>query len=214
MLENLSAENIKEEFKSNKTARLVTYIVGGIIVLVLGYFVYRQFIYKPANVKSTELGYQGLNYAFIDSTDMAIEALVPHVNKYDGKQGGEVAQFVLGRQYMQKGEYKKALESLEDVNVTDTYIRVHTIGLQGDCHSELKKYEDAVDLYLEASEAHENDYTTPLYLFKAALVTELKLKNPEEAAKMYQRIKDSYLQYGNTKSIDKYIARAKYKKSV
>ncbi len=214
MLENISAENIKKEFKSNKTARLVTYIVGGIVVLVLGYFLYRQFIWKPANVQSTEKGYAGLNYAFMDSTDMAIDELRPHVKKYNGKQGGEVAQFVLGRQYMAKGEFKKALDELENVNVDDTYVRVHTIGLQGDCHSELKKYEDAVELYIEASEAHENDYTTPYYLFKAALLTELKLKNPEEATIMYQKIKDNYLQFGNTQSIDKYINRAKFKKSI
>ncbi len=214
MLENLSTENIKEEFKSNKTARLVTYIVGGIIVLVLGYFLYRQFIWKPANVQSTEKGYAGLNYAFMDSTDIAIDELAGHVKKYDGKQGGEVAQYVLGRQYMAKGEFKRALKELEDVDVSDTYVRVYSIGLQGDCLSELKKYEDAVEKYIEASEAHDNDYTTPYYLFKAALVTELKLKNPEEATEMYQNIKDNYLQYGNTKSIDKYIARAKYKKSI
>lgn len=214
MLDNLSPENIKEEFKSNKTARLVTYIVGGLIVLILGYFLYRQFIWKPANVKSTEAGYIGLNYATMDSTDLAIDDLRATVKKYDGKQGGEVAQFVLGRQYMEKGEFKKALEELEGVKVEDTYVRVHAIGLQGDCKSELKEYEDAVALYIKASEANENDYTTPLYLFKAALLTELKLKDPKAALEMYTTIKDNYLQFGNTKTIDKYIARAKYKKSI
>jgi tetratricopeptide (TPR) repeat protein len=214
MLENLSTENLKEEFKKNKTARLVTYVVGGIIVLVLGYFLYRQFIWKPANAKSTEAGYLGLNYASMDSTDLAIDDLRATVKKYDGKQGGEVAQYLLGRQYMEKGEFKKALEELEGVKVEDTYIRVQTIGLQGDCYSEMKDYDEAIEMYMKASKAAENDYSTPLYLFKAALLTELKMQEPEKALEMYQNIKDNYLQFGNTKTIDKYIARAKYKKSI
>ncbi|MDG2463771.1 MAG: hypothetical protein P8M61_01670 [Crocinitomicaceae bacterium] len=212
MLENLSAEKIKEEFKSNKTARLVTYMVGGLIVLILGFFLYRIFISGPKNEKSMEAGYVGWNYAGMDSTDMAIDELRGTVKKYDGYVGGENAQYILGRQYMSKGEFKKALKELEGVDVEDTYVRVDAIGLQGDCYSEMKKYPDAVELYIEASEATENDYSTPRWLFKAALVTELKLNDPQKAAEMYQKIKDNYLQFANTKTIDKYINRAKYKK--
>ena len=212
MLENLSPDNLKNEFKSNSKVRIVTYAVGGILVLALGYFAYHQFIWKPANVKSTEVGYAGLNYAAMDSTDLAIEELTPIVKKYDGKVGGEVAQFVLARQLMAKGEYKKALDNLEGVNVEDTYVRVYAIGLQGDCYSELKDYDEAVAHYLKASTENENDYTTPMYLFKAGLVTELKLKDPETATEYYQTIKDKYLQFGNQKTIDKYLARAKNKK--
>ncbi|MGJ8661891.1 MAG: tetratricopeptide repeat protein [Bacteroidota bacterium] len=212
MLENLSPDNLKNEFKSNSKVRILTYAVGGILVLALGYFAYHQFMWKPANVKSTEVGYAGLNYAEMDSTDLAIDELTPVVKKYDGKDGGEVAQFVLARQLMAKGEYKKALDNLEGVDVNDTYVRVYAIGLQGDCYSEMKEYDKAVDFYLEASRANDNDYTTPMYLFKAGLVTELKLKDPETAADYYQKIKDNYLQYGNQKTIDKYLARASNKK--
>jgi len=211
MLEKLSAEKLKEEFKSNKTARMATYLVGGLLVLLLGYFLFHIFVAKPKNEKSKEAGYIGLNYASMDSTDLAIEDLKATVKKFDGYEGGEVAQFTLARQYMEKGDFKKAMKELEGVDVSDTYLSVQTIGLQGDCKSEMKEYSDAVELYMEASEANENDYTTPLYLFKAALLTELKLKDPKKAAEMYQSIKDNYIQFGNTKSIDKYIARAKYK---
>ena len=36
MLEDISGEKIKEQFKSNNQLRLITVIVGGIIVIVLG----------------------------------------------------------------------------------------------------------------------------------------------------------------------------------
>ncbi len=210
MLEDITGESIKEQFKTNKKLRMTTFIVGGIIILVLGYFLYRQFVWMPANEKSKDNYYVGLNYAVADSTDMAIEELGKHVKNYDGKIGGEVAQFVYARQLMAKGEFKKALEELEGVKVDDSYVRVMAIGLQGDCYSEMENYEQAADKYMEAAELNENDHTTPTYLFKAALVAE-ELKDFGKAAELYERIKADYPTFGTTKQIEKYISRAKNK---
>jgi predicted negative regulator of RcsB-dependent stress response len=212
MFENITGDNLKNSFKENKNVRLATIAIGGVVVLAIGYLAYRSFIFKPAELKSMEGGYIGLNYAAMDSTDLAIEELAPFAKKYDGKKGGEVAQFVLARQLMAKGEFQKALNNLSDVDVEDTYIRIHATGLQGDCYSEMKKWDDAVDMYKKASEMDKNDYTTPLYLFKAALLTELKLENPAAAAEMYKEIEDNYLAFGNQKTIGRYIERAKNKK--
>jgi hypothetical protein len=52
-----------------------------------------------------------------------------------------------------------------------------------------------------------------MYLFKAALLLEQKLNNPEKATEVYTEIKDNYLSFSNQKSIDRYIERAKNKKS-
>jgi tetratricopeptide (TPR) repeat protein len=206
MLENLSGRELKQQFKQNSTLRVVTICVGSVIVLVLGYLAYRQFIWKPANVKSNDAYWVGLNYAAKDSTDQAIDELKRAVKKYDGKDGGELAQFVLARQYMAKGDFKKALEELEGVNVNDTYIGTYTLGLQGDCYSEMGKHQEAMDLYVEAAERKENEKTTPEYLFKAALCAE-QMKDFEQAKEYYTRIKDNYLTFSNQKAIDKYIAR-------
>jgi len=206
MLENLSGQDIKSQFKQNKTLRMMTIGIGSVIVLVLGYFAYKQFVHLPADEKSKDAYYTGLIYASKDSTDAAISELSRVVKKYDGKSGGELAQFTLARQYMQKGEFKKALNELEGVNVDDLFISVYTIGLQGDCYSELGKYAEAMDLYEEAANKNENEKTSPEYFFKAALCAE-ELKNNEKALEFYTKIKDNYLNFSNTKMIDKYIAR-------
>jgi predicted negative regulator of RcsB-dependent stress response len=208
MLENLSSQDLKEQFKNNKNLRMITIGVGSIVVLILAYFAYKQFIWKPANEKSKDAYYAGLNYAVKDSVDLAIDELAPVVKKYDGKQGGELAQFVLARQYMTKGEFKKALKELEGVNVNDTYIAVYALGLQGDCYSEMNKFPEALDMYMDAAEKVDNEKTTPEYLFKAALVAE-ELKDFEKATELYTRIKENYTQFSNVKTIDKYIGRVK-----
>lgn len=207
MLEDITGEEIKSQFKSNKNLRLITFAVIGLLVLVLGYFLYRQFIWGPKNEKSVESNYVGLNYAANDSTALAIDELSAHVKKYDGTLGGEQSQFVLARQFMNEGNFEQALKELEGVDLEDTYLSVMSVGLQGDCKSELKQYEDAYSLYMEAAEMQDNDFTTPTYLFKAGIVAE-ELNNWEKAAECYQTIKDDYTTFASSKQIDKYLARA------
>lgn len=207
MLENLSGQEIKNQFKTNKTLRLTTFIVGGIAVVALGYFVYLQFVWNPGNEESKDKYWPGLNLAVADSTDAALAELKPIKERYDGKIGGEIAQFVYARQLMNKGEWQKAIEDLEGVDVEDTYVSIMAIGLKADCLSELEKYEEAANLYLEAADMADNDLTTPTYLKKAGLCAE-QLKDFTMAAECYKRIKDEYLDFARTNSIDKYYARA------
>ncbi len=207
MLEDLSPEEIKEQFKKNKTLQTVAYVVGGLLILVLGYFAYKQFIWKPANEKSKDAYWEALNYVKKDSIDLAIEQLNVAVKKYDGKIGGEVSQFVLARQYMNKKDFKKALDLLEDVDVEDTYVQAMAVGLQGDCYSEMEKYEEASELYLKASKINPNEVTTPMYLFKAGQHLE-EIKNFEKAAECYKQIKKDYPTFASQKTIEKYIVRA------
>ena len=121
-----------------------------------------------------------------------------------------MAQFILARQLMAKGKYKKTLEELDGVKLNDTYLSVYKIGLQGDCKSELKQYKEAKDMYVKAANKNVNDKTTPEFLFKAALVSE-KLNDNSAATDLYTQIKNEYPTFANQKAIDKYIARTKNK---
>jgi TolA-binding protein len=206
MLENISSDNLKEEFKNNSKLRTTTFAVGGLIVVVLGFFLYKQFVSKPNNEKSKGSYYEGLNYAAKDSSDLAITKLKKSVDNYDGHVGGEVAQFVLARQYMAKGEFKKAIDELKSVDLSDTYVSVMAIGLQGDCYSELKDYPKAADLYVKAAEMQDNEYTSPGYLFKAGLCAE-ESKDFEAAKTIYQKIIDNYPTFSDSKRIKKYLGR-------
>ncbi len=212
MLEDISPEQIKDQFKKNRNLRISTYVVGGVVVLILGYFAYRQFMFNPGNEKSKEGYYTGLNFAAADSTDAAIDELRPFVNKNDGYVGGEVAQFVLARQLMAAGEFTQAINELEGVDVDDTYLQAMSVGLIADCYSEMEKYQEAAETYLEAAEINENEMTSPMYLMKAGLCAE-QLKDFETAATCYNRIKDDYPSFAGTKSIEKYIARAENSKT-
>src|SRR5690606_28530109 len=122
--------------------------IGAVLVLGVSYFAYKTFIFNPNNEKSKDSYYAALNYASVDSVDLAIEEAKRGVKKFDGKIGGELNQFILARTLMEKGEFKKALKELEGVKLDDTFLSVAVISLQGDCQSELKQYKEAKKLYL------------------------------------------------------------------
>tara|TARA_B100001287_G_scaffold276569_1_gene287922 strand:- start:2700 stop:3371 length:672 start_codon:yes stop_codon:yes gene_type:complete len=220
MTENFSLEDFKKKFGENRKFRMTTIAMGVIVVLVLGFLSYRQWIWKPANEKSKETYFIALNSIAnegkntladtskaVSKTD-PIKKLQRSVKKYDGKIGGEVSKYILATQYMRKGKYKEALVLLENVHVDDTYVSVEVIGLQGDCESELKNYEKAYALYQDAARKNENDFTSPMYLFKAGLIAE-KLKKPDEAKALYEKIATIYPKsfYAKEKNLDAYIAR-------
>jgi len=206
IMEMLNWEDIKQKFNTNKRFKLYTYIAGGVLALFVLYLGYRQLIWAPSDDKANDGWWTALNYVEKDSTDQAIKVLVPFVKKYDGHVGGEIGQYLLGTQYMKKGQFQQALNQLEDVSVSDTYMSIMTVGLQGDCLSELKNYEGASSAYVEAADMLDNDFTTPMFLFKAGLHAELS-KNYEDATTYFTRIRDDYPDYGNQKTIDKYVAR-------
>ena len=152
MIENLSLDELKANFNNNKKFKFGTYIVGGLLAALLLFFVYRQLIWVPANEKSNDGWWVAMNYISKDSTDQAIKVLVPFVKNNDGKTGGEIGQYLLATQYMKKGEFRKALKNLEGVSIDDSYIRVFSIGLQGDCYSDMKKYDKALEICAAVNE--------------------------------------------------------------
>jgi len=211
MSNNTSFSSVKKQFANNPQLKRITIIVGAVVLLIGGYILYHQFVVVPGEEKAADSYYEGLNYASKDSTDAAIESLRAQVKKYDGYKGGEIAQYTLGRQYMNKGEFKKALTELEGVDLNDTYNSVLVVGLQGDCQSELKQYKEALDLYEEAAGMDDNEFTTPMFLFKAAMVAE-ELKDWEKAKENYEKIRDGYKMYYDQRQIEKYLARVSNRK--
>ncbi|MDC0257392.1 hypothetical protein OAK35_01470 [Crocinitomicaceae bacterium] len=209
MLEDISGQQIKDQFKKNKRLRIIAFSVGGVLLLVLGYFIWYQMFFLPANEKSKDSYWEGLNYAKKDSTEVAVEEFKAAVRKYDGKVGGEVAQFLYARQLMSKGEFKKAFNELEEVDLEDSYVSVLCVGLKADCQSEMEKYSEASKMYLEAANMIDNDFTTPMYLDKAAGCA-VELKDFKKAKKYYKRIIADYPQYATQKDIERYYASVKY----
>ena len=82
------------------------------------------------------------------------------------------------------------------------------IGLIGDANMELNNVDEAIKYYLSASEKSTNQFTTPLFLRKAAFAYEQKSEF-KEALGLYERLKNEYGKTEEAREVEKYIARVK-----
>ena len=80
-------------------------------------------------------------------------------------------------------------------------------GAIGDAFVGLNQLDDALDYYIKAANANENEFTTPLYLLKAGN-TAMELKDYGKAQDLFERINNDFSKSAEAQSIAKFIERA------
>lgn len=206
MSEEISKEELFNQFKENKVLKFSTIIVGVILGAVLIFMGYKQYIYGPKNEESKANVAKGILWMEKDSINLAIEEFEYIIEEYGSYEGAQIARYSLGNIYFEQGRYDDALVVLEDLKLEDTYLMTLAIGTMGDCYSELGDLESAVNMYIKAAKRIDNDITSPQFLFKAGLHAE-EAGDYEKAKDYFQQIQDLYLSFANQKSIEKYIVR-------
>jgi len=76
-----------------------------------------------------------------------------------------------------------------------------------DAFVEIEQPEDALQYYLDAARVKDNNFTSPLYLFRAGNVA-MDLGKYAEAEDYYTTIKDDYSKSEEAKNINIFIQRA------
>ena len=76
----------------------------------------------------------------------------------------------------------------------------------GDAFSELGQNDEAFEYYIKAAELRTNDFTTPVYLMKAANAA-YSLGEKNKALSLYKRIQNEFASSREGQNIGKYISR-------
>ena len=99
---------------------------------------------------------------------------------------------------------------MKDFEADDEMVYPIAKGDIGDAYLELDDKENAIKYYLKAVNASKNDFTTPIYLMKAARVYE-DMGNNEKALELYKKIDTEFHNSTEANSIEKYITRVETK---
>ena len=208
-----------------KNKKLVSGIVIALLVVVGGFFAYTHLYKAPREEKAQAAIFQGQTYFGIGAFNEALNGdnrgytgFLRVMKDFSGTPTANLATGYAGICYAQLGNYKEALNYLNDFKANDALIAPAVTAAMGDCYVELDQLDKAVKAYLDAVKAADRKITTgskvnnsisPLFLMKAALVYEKQQKNAE-ALKVYQRIKDDYVNSYQVQSgeVEKYIERA------
>ena len=80
-------------------------------------------------------------------------------------------------------------------------------GAIGDAYMELDDPDEAMTYYVKAARKNKNEFSSPIYLMKAAKVAEA-LGDYSVAVSHYEEIKKDYSETSEGREVEKYLARA------
>ncbi|MCF6172015.1 MAG: tetratricopeptide repeat protein [Bacteroidales bacterium] len=215
-LENIEETLSKtEQFIVNNQKNIMT-VVLIIVVLILAYFGYSKYYIEPNTLEAHEQMFAAEAFFDADSLDKALYGdgnnlgFLDIADEYSMTKPGNLANYYAGISFLRKGDFDQAINFLESFDGDDHIISCMATGAIGDAYLEKGDNSKAIAYYLEAANKEDNNFTAPLFLFKAAQVHEID-GDFEDAVRVYTRIRKNYSTSNEGRNIEKYIARAKTK---
>ncbi len=199
-----------EEFVQ-KNRNLVLGILAAIILIVAGILGYRYYVQDLDSTAQQDL-FPNQFYHEKDSTNKVINgdginlSMQDIIEDYGSTKSANLAHFYLGVSYLKNGQYQQCIDHMKEFSASDILVQARAYSVIGDAYMELGNFNDAADYYDQAANYKANKFTSPQYLFKAALAYE-KQNNLQAAIDRYQQVIDKY--YGSSEYQDarKYKAR-------
>ncbi|HLT53284.1 MAG TPA: tetratricopeptide repeat protein [Flavobacteriaceae bacterium] len=196
-------------------------VIGVIALVVLGYLGYNEFVLKPKQAEAMNEMFQAKKY-FNDAVNgvekdslftLALNGgegkygMLDIAKEYGSTDAGKLANYYAGMSYLHLRDYKNAITYLSDFSSDDEVLSVKAKGGIGDAFSQLEQYEDALSYYDQAATMRNNEFTTPLYLYKAGIVA-LELGKADKALGYFNRIKEEFASSTEATNIDVFIGKA------
>lgn len=206
----------KAEIYLDENKKSLSIIGGAIVLLVGGYFAWTKLYLAPLEEEAQSQMFVAERYFEKDSLNKAINGdgqfygFKDIIDHYGLTSTGNLAHLYLGLSYLHQGKFEDAINELKEYDGNDEILAPVSIGAIGDAYSELGKQDEAIEQYIKASKENENNFTSPIYLIKAANLYE-SLKKYADALRIYDQVKTNYPDSREGRDIQKYISRARMK---
>ncbi len=208
-------------FDKNKKAILVA--VVALIVIVAGFFCYKSFIGEPREAKASTMIARGQEYFNAEQFDKALNGdgagfvgFAKIASDYSSTDAGNLANLYAGLSNAYLGKWQDAVKYLEAYSpADDAMVSPAAIEALGNAYAHVGQIDKAVSKLKEAAAKADkaakdgvNYSLSPSFLLQAGQLLESQNK-PEDALKLYQSIKNKYVNSALAQSgeIDKYIER-------
>tara|TARA_B100001989_G_C24529987_1_gene461050 strand:+ start:311 stop:1081 length:771 start_codon:yes stop_codon:yes gene_type:complete len=206
-----------------KYQNIILILIGTIAVCALSYLGYQNMVYRPmAKEAISELNqaqyYFDLAINNYNESDSLFKkslnggdgkfGFLDIINKYKGTPAAKLARYSAGMAYLNLKEYKNAIIYLDEFSSDDVLLSSLSKGAIGDAFSQINQPEEAYQYYLEAAKINNNLYSTPKYLFKAAMIG-VELDKITKSLSYLMRIKKEFPESEEANYVDVQIAKLK-----
>lgn len=204
----------KSEQFIERNQKILTYVVVGIIAVILLFFGYKKYISGPKEKTAQALMFTAQSYFEADSLDLALTGdgesygFLDIIDDYGSTPAGNLSKYYAGICYLNKGEYEEAITHLKKFSGDDVIVPGMALGAIGDAYVQLGELDKAAKFYMDAANKNDNDFVSPTFLIKAGWTYEL-LGSWDKAQSTYERVKKDYPKSREARDIDKYLARTK-----
>lgn len=216
------ANKAEEWFEKNQ--KPVIGVIVGALVIALIYLAYTRFIVEPNETEAANelvvaqesftTALNATNTTVKDSLYMVAlngkngkYGLLDVADNYGSTPSGNLAHYYAGMSYLEIKEYQNAISHLQDFSSDDEILAPLSEGAIGDAFSQLGQPEEALGYYENAATMSTNGFTTPRFLFKAA-VTAIDLGKNDLAVKYLTRVKEEFKSSDYAGQADLYLGRA------
>ena len=201
-----------EQFIEDNQKNLMTGvgIIIGLIAVVIGY---QNLYLAPLEKEAQADMYMAELYFQKDSFNLALNGdgqylgFVDIADEYSSTKAGKLANYYAGLSYLNSGDFESAIEYLEDFSSDDIILSSLALGCIGDAYMELSDTVNALSYYEDASSYSDNEFTTPRYMIKQAMIHESN-GDFDDALDLYKEIEENYKTSREGNGIEKYISRA------
>jgi tetratricopeptide (TPR) repeat protein len=201
-----------EQFIENNSKKLST-VITVVLAIVAAYFGYSKFVVEPNSKEAAsemfvaEQQFEAGNYAAALNGDGQNLGFIEIVETYGSTPSGNLSKYYAGISQLRLGKYAEAIEYLDGFSSSDEMIEPIAKGAIGDAFAELNQAEDALDYYTTAYKMRDNKFTTPIYMTRAALMSE-KLGDYAKAVSIYTELRERYPNTNEGRDAEKLLARA------
>ena len=212
---DLDREALNTERFLEKYQKPLSIAFGVLVLGVLGFFGYQQFVVAPKNEEAmkTYLAAQknlaeGKEKEALGGKSAANPGFLGTYNEFSSTDIGKLAAYNAGLLKFKEGKFQEAFDLLDKFSSDNKTLMAMKYGAMADAKSGLNKNEEALALLDKAASASDDPYTTYYFTRKAGILA-LGMKKNTEAKKYFATIDEKYQDYDNGMS-DAYIEMVKY----
>tara|TARA_Y100000768_G_scaffold387160_1_gene377514 strand:- start:1054 stop:1761 length:708 start_codon:yes stop_codon:yes gene_type:complete len=180
-----------EEFINKNKNYLMLFF--GIITISIAAFSIFSYLKSNQNENAQNEMFQAVYYFEKDSLVQALNGdgnnygFLEIIDEYSLSEAANLSRFYAGASYLKLGNYQNAINYLDQFSSSDLLVQARAYSLIGDAYVELEDYENAIYYFEKASSENPNQFFTPSYLLKLALVYE-EVSDLKSAIKSYETI--------------------------